>query len=204
MDFVGCNQIVPNRGGDRPMCRPAHFPASHRPLGHGLAPLLLVISVVRGSDAQTVSNVLRGPEGLGHDGQRDIDGPGARQETRVHDIEVLQIVGLAVGIQHRRRRVDAEAERPRRMPGQSGEGTARGQHQPVARLPESSHGKHPQPREGRQVVGLVVDAKTAIRQQRDTVLRVREDLAHGEGEDAMSYGEFREGRKQAREFAPQG
>ena len=56
------------------------------------------------------------PEGVGGDGQARVDPGRGRHERRIGDIEVLQAVGAAGGVEHARRGIGAEAQRAARMP----------------------------------------------------------------------------------------
>ena len=63
--------------------------------------------------AEALEQVVADAQGVGHRGQRRVHGADAREEARVDDVEVVELVGLAVGVEHRRRRVGAEPARAR-------------------------------------------------------------------------------------------
>ncbi len=56
--------------------------------------------------------MLADPQGVGHDRQRRIDRRAGREEAAVHDVEVVEFVGLAVHVEGRGLRVAPEADRP--------------------------------------------------------------------------------------------
>src|SRR6185437_9422459 len=51
------------------------------------------------------------PQGVGNDGQRRVDGTDRGKEARISDIEVIQLVRLAVEVQHGGGGIGAEARR---------------------------------------------------------------------------------------------
>src|SRR6476620_5972949 len=65
------------------------------------------------SSGRAFDEVLTDPDGVRHRGQGRVHGSDAREEARVHDVEVVDLVGLAVLVEHRRRRIAPEAARPR-------------------------------------------------------------------------------------------
>ena len=70
---------------------------------------------------------------VGHDRQRRVHRAARREEAAVDDVEVVEIVGLAVGIERRRLRVVAEADRAVLM-----RHAASGMRWPTKRLRENS------------------------------------------------------------------
>src|SRR5690242_4730565 len=56
--------------------------------------------------------VLADPDGVGHGGEGRVHRPDAGEEAGVHDVQVVQLVGLAVDVEHRRGRVVAEPAGP--------------------------------------------------------------------------------------------
>jgi hypothetical protein len=46
--------------------------------------------------------VVADAEGVRHRGQRRVHGPDAREEARVDDVQVVELVGLAVDVEDRR------------------------------------------------------------------------------------------------------
>ena len=61
-----------------------------------------------GLSCEPVGEVLADADGVGHRGERRVHGADAREEAGVDDVEVVELVGLAVDVEHRRRRVVAE------------------------------------------------------------------------------------------------
>src|SRR4051794_8411022 len=61
--------------------------------------------------AEAFEDPLPHPHGVGHRGQRRVDRADAREEARVDDVEVVELVRAAVGVEHGARRVSAEAAR---------------------------------------------------------------------------------------------
>ncbi len=57
------------------------------------------------------------PQGIGHDGQRGIDGTDGGHEACVHDIEIIEVVGLAVGVENAVGWIFPEAAGPHLMRG---------------------------------------------------------------------------------------
>ena len=55
--------------------------------------------------------MLADPDGVGHGGESRVHCADAREEAGVDDVEVVELVGLAVLVEHRRSRVVAEAAR---------------------------------------------------------------------------------------------
>ncbi len=66
-----------------------------------------VVAVERPS-AHPLEQVVADAERVGHRGQRRVHGADAREEAGVDDVEVVELVGPAVAVEHRRRRVGAE------------------------------------------------------------------------------------------------
>ena len=60
-------------------------------------------------------------DGVGHRGERRVHGADAREEAGVDDVEVVELVGLAVGVENRGGRVGAEPARAR-LVGDAGDG----------------------------------------------------------------------------------
>src|SRR3954453_17069138 len=65
-----------------------------------------------GAGAEALEQVVADAQRVGHCGQCRVAGADGREEARVDDVEVVDLVRPAVGVQHRRRRVTAEAARP--------------------------------------------------------------------------------------------
>src|ERR1043166_1004308 len=61
--------------------------------------------------AEAVDEVVADAKRVGHDRERRIDGAARWEEARVDDVEIVEIVGLAVGVERRRPGVAAEADR---------------------------------------------------------------------------------------------
>ena len=59
---------------------------------------------------KTFEEVVADAHGVGDRGKRRIDRADAREEARVDDVQVVQVVRLAVRVEHRRLRVIAEAD----------------------------------------------------------------------------------------------
>ena len=59
--------------------------------------------------AEALEQVVAHPQRVGHRRQRRVDRADAREEAGVDDVEVVDLVRAAVGVEHRRRRVEAEA-----------------------------------------------------------------------------------------------
>src|SRR6516225_6655791 len=64
-----------------------------------------------------LQQVITYTQGVGHDGQRRIHRAARREEAAVDDIEIVEIVRLAVRIERRAQRIAAEASRPALMGG---------------------------------------------------------------------------------------
>src|SRR6188474_562458 len=58
---------------------------------------------------EAVDEVLADPDRVGHGGERRVHRADAGEEARVDHVEVVELVRLAVGIEHGRRRIGAEA-----------------------------------------------------------------------------------------------
>src|SRR3954453_13576943 len=84
--------------------------------GSGMRGLLL-----RDTDAEALEQVVAHAQRVGHRRERRVHRPDAREEARVDDVEVVDLVRAAVRVEHRRRRVGAEAARPR-LEGDAGDG----------------------------------------------------------------------------------
>src|SRR4051812_28174895 len=65
-----------------------------------------------GAGAEALEQVVADAQRVGHGGERRVDGADAREEARVDDVEVVDLVRAAVGVEHRRRGVPAEAAGP--------------------------------------------------------------------------------------------
>ena len=63
--------------------------------------------------AEALEQVVADAQRVGHRRQRGVDRADAREEARVDDVEVVDVVRAAVGVEHRRRRAEAEPARPR-------------------------------------------------------------------------------------------
>ena len=63
--------------------------------------------------AHALEEVVADAQRVRHRGQRRVHRADAREEARVDDVEVVDLVRAAVGVEHRRRRVGAEAARCR-------------------------------------------------------------------------------------------
>src|SRR4051794_23129689 len=68
---------------------------------------LLVVRPGRSSEPPV--QVLTDADGVGHGGEGWVHRTDAREEAGVHDVEVVELVGLAIGVEHRCRRVVTEA-----------------------------------------------------------------------------------------------
>src|SRR3954464_14711670 len=62
----------------------------------------------RRSSGESVGEVLADPDGVGHGRERRVHRADAREEARVDDVEVVDLMRLAVGVEHRRSGVGAE------------------------------------------------------------------------------------------------
>src|SRR4029453_16701894 len=60
----------------------------------------------------SLEQVVANAERVGHRRQRGVHRADAREEARVDDIEVVELVRLAVGVEHRRRGIGAESAVP--------------------------------------------------------------------------------------------
>src|SRR5262245_61447829 len=69
---------------------------------------------VRGS-GEPLGEVLADADRVRHRRQRRVHGADAREEAGVDDVEVVELVGLAVDVEDRRLRIRAEAARARLM-----------------------------------------------------------------------------------------
>src|SRR3954468_1669295 len=65
-----------------------------------------------GAGAEALEQVVADAQRVGHGGLGRVDGADAREEARVDDVEVVDLVRPAVGVQDRRRAVAAEPARP--------------------------------------------------------------------------------------------
>ena len=65
------------------------------------------------ADPHPLEQVVADAQRVGHRRQRRVDRPDAREEARVDDVQVVQLMRLAVDVQHRRCGMGAEAARPR-------------------------------------------------------------------------------------------
>jgi hypothetical protein len=50
--------------------------------------------------AQPLQQVLADPKGVGDDGERGVDGTDGDEEARIDHVEVVELVGLAVDVEH--------------------------------------------------------------------------------------------------------
>src|SRR3954454_16331624 len=66
----------------------------------------------RGARAETLEQVVADAQRVGHRRQRRVHRADAREEARVDDVEVVDLVRAAVGVQDRGGGVAAEAARP--------------------------------------------------------------------------------------------
>ena len=62
--------------------------------------------------AQPALEVIRHPERVGHDGERRVHGRAGGEEAPVDDVEIVQVVCLAVHVEHRCHGIAAEAAGP--------------------------------------------------------------------------------------------
>src|SRR5581483_2493058 len=58
---------------------------------------------------QSLRNPIGDAQGVGDDGQRRVDRADRRKEAGIGEIEVVELVRLAVEVEHRVSRIDAEA-----------------------------------------------------------------------------------------------
>src|SRR4051812_43254738 len=63
--------------------------------------------------AEAREQVIAHPQRVGHGGQRRVDRADAREEARVDDVEVVDLVRAAVRVEHRGGRIEPEPARPR-------------------------------------------------------------------------------------------
>src|SRR5690349_9176732 len=63
-----------------------------------------------GADAQTFDQMIADAEGIGHDGQRGVNGGAGREEAPVHDIEIVDLVSFAICVQRGRLGITPEAD----------------------------------------------------------------------------------------------
>src|ERR1700674_2180312 len=77
---------------------------------HGKFPVLLPIPFVRClGHSQTLHQVIAHSKCVSHDGERRIDSSARREETPVHNVEVIDVMGFTVHVQRRRFRVVSKA-----------------------------------------------------------------------------------------------
>src|SRR5262245_24824285 len=62
--------------------------------------------------AEALEQVIAHPQGVRHHGEGGVHRAAGREEARVHDVEVVHLVSLAMLVQRRRSRVSAEPDRP--------------------------------------------------------------------------------------------
>src|SRR3954453_1035761 len=74
--------------------------------GSGMRGLLL-----RDTDAEALEQVVADAQAVGHRRERRVHRPDAREEARVDDVEVVDLVRPAVAVEHGARRVVPEAAR---------------------------------------------------------------------------------------------
>jgi hypothetical protein len=73
-----------------------------------------------GADAHPLEQVVAHPESVGHRGEGGVDRPDAGEDACIGHIQVVELVRLAVHVEHRRLRVAAKAAGPGLM-GDSGD-----------------------------------------------------------------------------------
>src|SRR5262249_23579409 len=66
----------------------------------------------RAPRAEPLEDVIADPECICHRCKRWVDGTRGGKEARVDDIEVVEVVSLALGVQYRRRGIGAETRGP--------------------------------------------------------------------------------------------
>src|SRR5438093_10736402 len=70
---------------------------------------LVFVIVIFAQSTQTLSQMISDAQGVGHDGQRRVHRPGGWEEAGIDHVQVVQVVRLAVCVQHRRLGIVSEA-----------------------------------------------------------------------------------------------
>ena len=92
--------------------------------------IVLAVGGGVGAGAEPLEQVVADAQGVRHRGQRRVHGARRREEARVDDVEVVDLVRAAVDVEHRRRRVRRRSGRcrtgaRRRRAGSAGPGSSR-------------------------------------------------------------------------------
>jgi len=119
------------------------------------------------------------PDCLRNDGQPRVDRSRRREERRIHDVEVVDVVGLAVNVEHRLVRVGAEHQRAALVRGVLGSVRVL-DHDPEPELAENVLHLLDQPVVRSQVVGFVVQLNAPVVAHGDAIVDLRQILRHGE------------------------